>query len=479
MQSRRDQVQAYFFVVGRLAAAVVHGRPDVLQPPNRRLTTGTVLGVLVAGLLMAIFGIYGVFVPGGDRSWQQPGAIVMDKTTGARYVFLGNQLRPVLNYSSARLAGGKSNTGEIFAVSQKSLAGTPVGQPIGIAGAPDAIPVAGRLETGAWTVCVQSGATGGPVPGGPVVSLLLGGPIGPPLAAAQAFLVYTLDQQIFLLWQNRRYRIADSAALQALGYGAVQPIPVSPAWLNIVPQAQDLAVPRMPDAGRRGPVIDGRPSRVGQIIDVRNPAIGSDQLYLVRSDGLAPVTRTSAALLLAAPDASKAYPNSAIEPIAAGTAALTGVPISSLGDPIGPAVPPQPPEIVSSTPDSVPCMRFAPGQTGETQGQSALLPASMVDANAVPVARHRAGETADRVAIPVGAGVLARQQSAAGSVPGPYFLVTETGMKFPLADAEVVGALGYSESSAIRMPPALLDLVPTGPLLSLDAALRDAGVPGS
>ena len=30
MQSRRDQVQAYFFVVGRLVAAVVHGRPDVL-----------------------------------------------------------------------------------------------------------------------------------------------------------------------------------------------------------------------------------------------------------------------------------------------------------------------------------------------------------------------------------------------------------------------------------------------------------------
>ena len=256
MQSRKDQVQAYFFVVGRLAAAVTHGRPDVLQAPNRRLNTGIVLGVLVSALLAAIFGIYGLFVPGGDTSWQQAGAIVMDKNTGARYVYLDGQLRPVLNYSSARLAAGQSGTGQIVSVSQNSLAGTPVGQPIGIPGAPDALPSAGNLDTGAWTVCTEP-AGNTPGSAGPQVTLLLGERDGLALNPDQALVVSTPDGVNWLVWQGQRHRMGDHTVLETLGYGDVRPVQVAASWLNPVPQGQDIAVPPTPGFGQPGPVIDG------------------------------------------------------------------------------------------------------------------------------------------------------------------------------------------------------------------------------
>ncbi|GAA3362870.1 hypothetical protein GCM10020366_52540 [Saccharopolyspora gregorii] len=60
-------------MVGRLVAAVTHGRPDALESPNRRVKNGTMFGVLVAALLMAVFGILGLFLPGGTPLGSRPG----------------------------------------------------------------------------------------------------------------------------------------------------------------------------------------------------------------------------------------------------------------------------------------------------------------------------------------------------------------------------------------------------------------------
>lgn len=64
MQSRRDQVQAYFFTVSRLVSAVMVGRPDDRTTPTRRFVTGTVVGLLVAALIAAGFGIAGAMSAG-------------------------------------------------------------------------------------------------------------------------------------------------------------------------------------------------------------------------------------------------------------------------------------------------------------------------------------------------------------------------------------------------------------------------------
>jgi type VII secretion protein EccB len=468
MQSRRDQVQAYFFVVGRLVSAVVHGKPDALQQPNKRLNTGTFLGVILGGVLMGVFGIIGLFVPGGNVSWQQAGAIVMNEDTGARYVYLDGQLRPVLNYSSARLAAGKS-AGKVFDVSQKSLAGTPIGQPIGIPGAPDALPSAGALDKGPWTVCARPPDTG-PEVTEPQATLLLGQQLDLVLSDDAALLVAGPDGTNYLVWQGKRHRIPGRTEAAALGYGGTDPVAVTAAWLNPIPQGRDISVRRTPGTGEPGPEIDGGPSVVGQIYLVSNPAIGTDQLYLVRSDGLAPLSPTSAALLLSAPFTREAYDGSAVAPIEVGPAALTGVPTSSSGPDLVGGLPPMPPQVVDPGADATACVNFSPGDKGETQIVVGLLPAEVND-DAMPTAAHEAGTTADRVSIPAGSGVLAREQPTPDAVSGAVYLITETGMKYPLATADVAGALGYSAADAVPMSGELLALVPSGPLLSVEGAL--------
>ncbi|MEV7044735.1 type VII secretion protein EccB [Amycolatopsis sp. NPDC051061] len=468
MKSRKDQVQAYFFVVGRLAAAVTHGRPDVLEAPTKRMTTGTVLGFVLAAVIMGVFGILGMFVPAsGDSSWQQEGAIVMDKTSGARYVYLGGQLRPVLNYSSARLVSAQAE-GKLISVSPQALAGTPVGQPIGITGAPDSLPAPDKVATSRWTVCAQLAGTAAPA-GNPAVTLLLGRPDGIALSDGQAFLVSAPNRRLYLVSRGKRFRVPSRATAAALGYGAARPVDVPSAWLNTIPQGPDLTVPDVAGIGDPGPLIDGKQSLVGQIYQVRNSALDTEQDYLVRRDGLAVLSRTGAALLLAAPSTRQAYPDGPIEPVRVGPDTLTGLSITAYSG-LSNDVPATPPELVPPPAGTQPCLRQDLQSDGRQVLVAELLPDNQVVQASVPLGTHKTGTTADRVAIPAGGGALARDLPAPGAAAGATYLVTEVGKKFPLADADTAAALGYTAAAAVPVPPQLLNLLPTGPVLSADAA---------
>ncbi|WIX98217.1 type VII secretion protein EccB [Amycolatopsis mongoliensis] len=474
MKSRKDQVQAYFFVVGRLAAAVTHGKPDVLEAPTKRMTTGTVLGFVLAAVIMGVFGIFGMFVPpNGDSSWRQDGAIVMDKTSGARYVYLGGQLRPVLNYSSARLVSGQSG-GKLTPVSPQALAGTPVGQPIGIAGAPDSLPAADKVSTVRWTVCARSAGTAVPSEGS-AVTLLLGQPDGAVLTDGQAFLVSAPGGRLYLVSRGKRFRVPSRSVAAALGYGATRSVDVPSAWLNTIPQGPDLAAPDIPGIGGPGPVVGGKQSLIGQIYQVRNSALETEQNYLVRRDGLAVLSRTGAALLLAAPSTRQAYPDGPIEPVRVGPDALTGLSITAYAG-LSSDLPPVPPEVVSPPSGTQPCVRQDVRLDGGQAPVAELLPDNQVLQASVPLGTHQTGTTADRVAIPAGGGVLARDLPAPGASGGVLYLVTEVGKKYPLADAETVSALGYTGSTAVPVSSQLLNLLPTGPVLSVNAARQTQAV---
>ncbi|NWJ74060.1 type VII secretion protein EccB [Pseudonocardia sp. ICBG1122] len=456
MQSRRDQVQAYFYVVGRMTSAVTHGRPDVVRPPGRRLSTGFAIGVLIAAILCAGFGVYGLFKPGGNTSWRTAGAIVTEKTSGARFVYLNGSLHPVLNLASARLATGSAAAP--MSVSAASLAGTPVGAPIGIPDAPDSVPAAASLNRSPWTVCASPPA-GGTV-GSPTLSLLLGAPAGPSPAEDEGLLVATPDGQESLVWQGRRYRLGGSGVAAALGYDDVAAAPVQPGWLAAVPAGPDLSAPAVDAPGAPGPSIAGKPSRVGQVYQVSNPALASEDLYLVRADGVAPLSRTMAALALSGSGST----------VRVGPADIATVPRSA-GPELGRDLPPVPPRLVVTHQDDVPCVRVdvadpdAPVRIG-------TLPAAAVAAATVPAGTHTPGLQADRIGIPAASGVLARVSAAPGAVPGAAFLVTDIGVRFPVADDEALTALGMQGSGIVAVPEQLLELLPTGPVLDRERALQ-------
>jgi hypothetical protein len=77
----------------------------------------------------------------------------------------------------------------------------------------------------------------------------------------------------------------------------------------------------------------------------------------------------------------------------------------------------------------------------------------------------RGSLAAGRVAVPRGGGVMARTLPAPG-VPGDgIYLVTDDGVKYPVADASAAEALGYDLAAAAAVPAALLATLPTGPRL--------------
>jgi type VII secretion protein EccB len=467
MQSRRDQVQAYFFVVGRLVAGLVQGKPDVLEHPNKRFNSGTMLGLLVAALLVAVFGIYGLFVPGGNNSWRADGTIVLEKESGARYVYTAGELRPVLNLASALLAVGQSS--KLTSVSQSSLTGVPVGTPIGIPGAPDGLPAVGKLNTGKWTVCARP-ADGLTVASAPTVTLRLDQPIGALIPADQGLIVATPDGATYLVWRGNRHRIADMVTLEALGYDAERTLRVAPAWLNVIPAAADLKPPVIPGIGGPGPAVGGRPGRIGQVYEVRNPAISSDQFYVLTGTGLMPISPTIGAMLLAAPSTRAAFPGEQVRPIQTGPGALAGVPLvggeASAGD-----LPPTPPAIAVLGVGMEPCMSFDPQADGGRGGILVALPRASENAAVAPAGRQVARATADHVVVPAGSGALVSSWPAPGAAPGTEYLVTDLGVKYPLADESVATSLGYGGVAGKRISPVLLNLLPTGPALDPAAAL--------
>ena len=460
MESRRDQVHAYFYLVGRLNSALAQGRPDPYDPPNRRPLLGYVIGVLLALVITGGFAIYGVFRPGGDSSWRQPGVVILVKETGARYLLLDDQLRPVLNYASARLVLGNGEAARLVNVSRNSLRGVPIGAPIGIPDAPDALPDAKRLATGAWTVCAQP-----PDPAGrPGTALFLGDAVSAsPVDQGAGFLVSAVDGQQHVVWQGRRHRLSPPAVV-ALGYSGVEPVRVTPAWLNPIPAGQDLAFPAIPGRGQPGPRVGDRVSRVGQVYEARDPVRGTSEMYLIRADGLVRLTRTAAALVLADPGIGAAYPGAQVAPLPVRPDELTTAPMSASGALVT-DYPPEPPRLVSDR-AALACVRYQP--TGSAITVTLARVRADAARRAVPVPRAApATGTVDRILVDAGTGVLARNPYGPGR---GLFLVTEYGVKYPTPPGGVE-ALGYAGVAPVDVPVELLDLLPTGAVLDPAAAL--------
>ncbi|MFC5945599.1 type VII secretion protein EccB [Micromonospora harpali] len=76
----------------------------------------------------------------------------------------------------------------------------------------------------------------------------------------------------------------------------------------------------------------------------------------------------------------------------------------------------------------------------------------------------RTPRTADAVAVAPGLGGLL--VAGRGGEPGTgYYLVTDAGVKYPLAGGAVAERLGYPPANATVVSPDLIDLLPTGPTL--------------
>jgi len=95
MQSKRDQVQAHSFAIGRLTSGMLLADPDAPESPQGRTNRGVVIGVVIAVLVSAGSFVLGLLKPGTKDSWREAGTLVVNKDTGSRYLYLDGRLRPV------------------------------------------------------------------------------------------------------------------------------------------------------------------------------------------------------------------------------------------------------------------------------------------------------------------------------------------------------------------------------------------------
>lgn len=491
MQTRRDHIQAYQFATGRLVHALTAGDPGTGEQPMRRANLGVVLGLVCAVLLSGGAVVFGLISPAPDSSWRAQGSIIVDKDTGTRYVLLGGALRPAANYASARLVGGSK---PVAIVAHSALAGTPVGPRIGIAGAPEGLPAPTALLSGAWALCLGPAGAGGtvtdldpagrtdPAPERPILVTAVA-------AASKTALGTAGVSGEYVLWGAEKYPVPNASVLAALGFGDQAPLPADAAWLAVLGTGDPIGPATVPGAGTRGPRVAGVQGKVGQLY--QTTAAGVAQYYVLRTDGLAPITRTEAALFAMAPGYRP--------PVQVGPADIAGAPVSPDQSLLR-----RLPDVVSTSPYTPDGSRLcvlesAAASDAATSAQAQVLAKAQTQ-SAVTAASGSAAQaqlaadlaTATRprltlvteaerllpadtpVVVPAGTGLLAESSSVVERTGAPYlFLITDSGERYELMGSDAVGALGYTGAAGHVLPDQILSLLPPGPALSVTAAREE------
>ncbi|WP_410672643.1 type VII secretion protein EccB [Amycolatopsis sp. cmx-4-68] len=458
MWTQRDQIQAYQFLRRRLVSALVAADANHPVSPSRRLVLGTVLGLAAALLVTAVFGIIGLLNPSGGKDWLAGGKVIVEEGTGARFVLgADGVLHPVLNYASARLLAGGSGDATV-SVSPENLGKAGRGTQIGIPGAPDSLPARGALVTTPWTSCSRT-TQDAPASAEPRTAVLLAAPAsGVELPRDQGVIVRLPQGDRFLLAGGRRYQLSDEAAT-ALQFDSYPTIAVSSRWLDTVPAGRDLTALPVEGAGDRGPKVGGRDTRVGEVlavVDAMAAPGAATSYYVVRRDGLAPVGQTEASLLVTTEANAAAYSGTPapVEVRAADVAAAPKVAASRTGGADPAAYPDRIPGKAPITGNSVVlCVQ------GNRLLVSAEFPLSP-GAKAIQVATRTEARVADEVFVPPSGGAVVVESGSATT-----YLVTDTGRKYPVVNAQALASLGYGGVADPPVAGSLLALVPTGPAL--------------
>jgi type VII secretion protein EccB len=464
MQSRKDLLQAHRLMTQRAALALLQAEPDPPDRPLRRLNVGVFSSVLVAVILVAIFGIWGLVAPGKATGLTAPGTLIIDSQTGTSYIWCqhnGKRLCPVLNYASARLALDASSVNQ-RSVSQSSLAGYPRGPLIGIPGLPQALPASSMLVGGPWSVCVQSLTSPGTLQRHQVTTLVGGHRVGgKALSPDDALLVQAAGAQ-WLIWNGERMPIPAREQQNVLtALDTTQPPESMPsAWLNAFPQSSAFAPPSITGFGRTVSGPSGGSAKVGQVFTTSAAPGAPEQSYVMLGNGkLEKISQAQAALLNAAPD--QATPGTVNASTAASDSAPGSLPSNGL--------PTRMPKVVPYNSTTPLCVVYGGSATVAPSGPRVTVGGSVPSYG---VATNGLGGV-NQVALPPGTGallgVVAGTEPAAGAGQAPvvssYFLLTG-GLRYGLTSQSVAAVLGYTLPGQRSLVPAeVADLIPQGPAL--------------
>jgi type VII secretion protein EccB len=439
MATKNDLIEAQNFSRRRLLTAFVSGAPGgrELEPAKPLRAVVVAVALTAAVILAGVF--YGIIQPGLPNGWQN-NRLIVAKDTGARYVTAKGVLHPVINIVSARLLI-PSEQFTVVTTSEHSLAGIKLGGPVGIVGAPDALPATDRLVNDGWSACVSDD-------GGTAVRVG-----GPGVTSTPRAVVVSSGGARYVIAGERRFAVdpdQTDAVLRAAGVDALDPVPVSASWLGLFTEGTALAPLVVTDAGTP---VAGSSLRVGDVVHLSGSA--ADQRFLVQPDGSLGALSPLAWQLFQL--GSGRGGDRAIDVPASEVSTLPTAP-----KPVGGQDWPTS-GFTTIGQDQRPCAVLRHDRTGLDRTELATT-STLRDASAgITVAAGR------------GALVRAGGRGAQGSAMLTLVDATGTAYALPGATSETVKRLGYANGDVGRVDASWIRLLKAGPALSSSAAGEDPG----
>lgn len=509
MASRRDELNAYTFAKRRLIAQFLQPNPTGSEEGAPKALRAVLPGAIVAVVVLAVFGAWGMFKPVAPQKWNvaKEHVIIASKST-TRYVVLETegkkQLHPVLNMASAKLLLAPDK-GTVVNVNESVLDSgkIPHGATLGIPYAPDRLPDA--KEAGAakrWAVCERPGEGGRAIQKATFIfaereekktggkNALRGGQLMYVEGPGPDRTRYIVDAA------GKAYPVQkNELLLRTLVDRSSEPQRVSAAWLATLHIGAPITFPTVdgtPGAPAGAPgTLDDRANRVGMVLTA--PAGTGTQSYVVLPGRVAPVSDFTAKLLLSSRQLVDLKQAGNAELVSAGEFE-PGAPFNQKRDwPVSKPEPVNSPEVKKGSRNTV-CnvLRGVDADSGATTlstwvGTSfpATLPTGSSSAYVTP-----------------GSGEFFRQFKGSSTSAGFLFLVTDTGLRYAMQSNSDSGQgdsgigesgskkeresqqeeaqqaqnrLGYKGVDPHPVPAVWSALLPTGPRLSTGAASQPQG----
>ncbi|MFD7341558.1 type VII secretion protein EccB [Streptomyces violascens] len=507
MASRRDELNAYTFAKRRTLASFIQPSPTGSEEGAPRPLRAVLPGGIMAVVLLAAFGAWGMFKPTAPPGWDTPGekVIIASKST-TRYVVLTTdgkkELHPVLNMASAKLLLDPDK-GQVVNVDESVLdkGSLPHGATLGIPYAPDRLPSpeeAGSAKR--WAVCERPGDGGRAIQKAAFVfadrdkkrtdgsERLTGGElmyvVGPDNKTR-----YVVDAQ------GTKYQVgSDELLLRALVGSGREPERVSKEWLETLRSGDPVAFPKV--GGKIGSpasvpgTLAPEANRIGMVLKAPNGA--GTQYYLVQQGKVAPVSDFTAKLLLNSHELGKLMDTG--HATETNAAAFTPEATEFEGKKNWPHQMPVAVNDAGTANGSRNTVCNVLRDVNKDNGETTMSTWAGTDFPApLPTGSSSAYVTP-------GSGQLFRQIQGSETKAGGVFLVTDTGLRYAMqsnsdsadgdaatgltadqrkqADQEAQQAqtrLGYAKSEPAPIPMSWSTFLPTGPRLSTGAARQPQG----
>ncbi|GED98004.1 type VII secretion protein EccB [Gordonia crocea] len=448
-RTTKPQVNGYRFLVRRLEHALVRRDVRMIQDPMSAQVKSLMVGAVFTVLIILVGLVMSFFKPQGSVG---DAKILVSKTSGSLFAVVGDRVHPVLNLASARLATGSAEVPK--SVKESLLDKYPRGPLIGIPGAPWSLDAHGAGSDSNWAVCDKTSNPNNES-SGITVSVIVGGiGAGQRLGSSTAALVQ-VDGKAYLITNNTRAEVdTDSyAVVDALKLQGLKGRPVSRALLNAIPASRAIVAPTIADVGKPNRFSLPKSATIGSILE--SDAVTGKEMFALTKDGIEPITKLVASMI-------QVRYRSSVVPVR--PADLAGVPrVRTLSVE---SYPKQAPRVIGN-PVAL-CYDWTPAGIAVVSGADLPVPAGAKLMSVV--AGKRTGAQADEVALPPGKGWAVRTTGSTSDSKraDSYFFISDTGVRYAVPDDQVA-TLNLPEPQ--RAPWAVVSLLPSGPMLSREAAL--------